>query len=431
MYCVRCGTKNEDGYKYCYKCGSELPSTSGESISFKEDVKPVSKGTNPLMSEWMRASAVFIAFFIIIAILFPVFADKLYKSSYVCAWCGNRVNEVYYDHTDMYNEELFMCKNCAREYYGGLYEQFKVDDDLLRAIDKRQNSTSSTSSDNEAFANTNNSDLPNEGRESAVAPKIVETMTNDRDRESVKHDLIPVDLEIGGTILFGRYEQDGNSKNGAEPIEWIVLMIGEDRALLLSRYVLDNVKYNEVLSDTTWESCSLRSWLNTAFYNTAFNREERELVILSTNRNEDNPNSKTIGGVDTQDHVFILDYSDLRAYFNFSKWNDKTYDGYSQQLITDATVYAKSANGGTLSTKTMTREEYYKIYQGYGYNKDIIGKSGSRWWTRTPGVKQDYACDVDEFGNAGLYDNRKGAGDSYAVNSDFIGVRPAIWVRIV
>ena len=35
-------------------------------------------------------------------------------------------------------------------------------------------------------------------------------------------------LFVGGTIYFGQYEQDNQTWNGTEPIEWIVMNIQED-----------------------------------------------------------------------------------------------------------------------------------------------------------------------------------------------------------
>ena len=52
--------------------------------------------------------------------------------------------------------------------------------------------------------------------------------------------------ENARTILaFGKYEQDNNPDNGPEEIEWIVLEEQDGNLLLLSRYGLDAVPYND------------------------------------------------------------------------------------------------------------------------------------------------------------------------------------------
>lgn len=81
------------------------------------------------------------------------------------------------------------------------------------------------------------------------------------------------------TVLFGSYEQDGDAANGKEPIEWLVLARDGDKALLLSKYALDHQSfmpfYEPVTEPFTWESCSLRQWLNSTFLNAAFSAEEQ------------------------------------------------------------------------------------------------------------------------------------------------------------
>ena len=73
--------------------------------------------------------------------------------------------------------------------------------------------------------------------------------------------------KIGSHVVFGKYEQDDDASNGKEPIEWIVLAKEKDRALLISKYGLAAQQYNTEWTDETWETCSLRKWLNETFLN--------------------------------------------------------------------------------------------------------------------------------------------------------------------
>ena len=88
-------------------------------------------------------------------------------------------------------------------------------------------------------------------------------------------------LEPGAGITFGHYEQDNDLANGAEPIEWVVLEVSGNKALLISHYGLDAKPYNTDYIDTTWETCSLRAWLNSDFLNTAFTAEEQTAILTS------------------------------------------------------------------------------------------------------------------------------------------------------
>ena len=51
-------------------------------------------------------------------------------------------------------------------------------------------------------------------------------------------------VSVGDYVIFGTYEQDYNTENGPEPIEWLVLDKKEGKALVLSKYCLDLVAYH-------------------------------------------------------------------------------------------------------------------------------------------------------------------------------------------
>ncbi len=70
----------------------------------------------------------------------------------------------------------------------------------------------------------------------------------------------------GDVVTLGEYEQDNNTSNGKEPIEWIVLHNEDGEVYLLSKYVLDAQQFNT----TDIKECSLDDWLKTTFSKTAF-----------------------------------------------------------------------------------------------------------------------------------------------------------------
>lgn len=63
----------------------------------------------------------------------------------------------------------------------------------------------------------------------------------------------------GEYIVFGSYEQDGDTGNGPEPIYWEVVSEENGRMLVVSRYILDFQHYNNSKSHVTWEECTLRA----------------------------------------------------------------------------------------------------------------------------------------------------------------------------
>ena len=205
-----------------------------------------------------------------------------------------------------------------------------------------------------------------------------------------------IPANAGDIITFGTYEQDNNTGNGAEPIEWLVLDNQGDRMLVISRYGLDCRKYNETYTAVTWETCSLRSWLNSEFYNTAFSDSEKASIRTTTINNTDNAGYNTGGGSATTDNVFCLSIDEAKAYFGAD-------DGNGQNPARAVKVTAHAVVRGAYADTSA---------QWYGGN--------CWWWLRSPGYQQGNAAYVLSHGNV------SGAGDY--VNSDHYAIRPALWI---
>ncbi len=202
--------------------------------------------------------------------------------------------------------------------------------------------------------------------------------------------------KVGDYVSFGSYEQDNNTANGKEPIEWLVLAKEGNRVLLISRYALDCQPYNSSLSYTwerfTWETCTLRSWLNESFLHAAFTDEERAKIPSATVNADKNPTSYNADpGNDTMDQVFLLSITEAEKYF--------TSD--------DARKCAPTAYAIAMGAKT-------------GKMNKTDGKDACWWWLRSPGYYSSYASFIKSGGS--VYYN------GYSVNYDCFAVRPALWV---
>ena len=75
-------------------------------------------------------------------------------------------------------------------------------------------------------------------------------------------------MKKGDIIEFGIYPQGADGS--VLPIEWIVLDVNENEALLISRHGLDCKQYHHERTKITWEYCDLRKWLNNDFIRSAF-----------------------------------------------------------------------------------------------------------------------------------------------------------------
>lgn len=140
--------------------------------------------------------------------------------------------------------------------------------------------------------------------------------TSDEEKETENDTQIDLSLiSIGDHVTFGAYEQDNNLANGPEPVEWQVLDVQDNKALLLSIYALDSVPFENTKSTATWETSSLRAWLNQEFYDEAFSKEEKAYIQNSQISNVANPKYGAGAGADTNDAVFLLSIPEAQQYF--------------------------------------------------------------------------------------------------------------------
>ncbi|MFR5617477.1 MAG: DUF6273 domain-containing protein [Clostridium sp.] len=88
-------------------------------------------------------------------------------------------------------------------------------------------------------------------------------------------------------------------------------MNGND-AFLLADKNLDDKLYNKEHTSVTWATCTLRTWLNDTFLNTAFKSAEQAAIKNTIVVNEDHPSCGTEGGENTNDKVYLLSIAEAQ-----------------------------------------------------------------------------------------------------------------------
>ena len=190
-------------------------------------------------------------------------------------------------------------------------------------------------------------------------------------------------------IYFGNYYQSNSSTK--EPIKWRVLSVNGNDAFLLADQNLDAKPYNEKYTDVTWATCTLRTWLNDTFLNTAFTLAEQAAIRNTTVVNDDNPYCDTEGGENTTDKVYLLSIAEA---CNTTYGFDGEFEWDSETREAKNTAYAKRA-----STT---------------YELD------SDWWLRSPGYDSTRATLV--------YSN--GCGVNHANITVYSAVRPTLHLNL-
>ncbi len=198
------------------------------------------------------------------------------------------------------------------------------------------------------------------------------------------------DLQAGDCVLLGTYEQDNNTSNGKEDIEWLVLEVKDGKALLISKYALDCKQYNTSNTAITWETCTLRTWLNGEFINTTFSAEEKAMIPTVTVPADRNTvySFSTDPGNETQDQVFLLSLVETNKYFNSNRARK-----------CKPTEYAV-ANGAHVNSSS----------------------GDCWWWLRTLGDNQSSIVYV--YNNGDLFKNGTNVTNNHG------SVRPALWIDL-
>ena len=216
---------------------------------------------------------------------------------------------------------------------------------------------------------------------------------------------------IGGSQkdigFFGIYFQ--SNRTTKDPVKWRVLSNAGGQLFLLSDQNLDALQYHTEQEDVTWETSTIRSWLNgydassntggsngidytgDNFLNTAFSAKEQTAIAKTAVVNDDNTdyneNASTDAGKDTTDRIFLLSLTET--------YNKKYFPNY---CFSTNTAYV--ADGGK-----------------FGYSMYGVGESDS-WWLRSPGSDQSRAAFID-------WEDGSSVTDGNPVNNKEIAVRPA------
>lgn len=174
--------------------------------------------------------------------------------------------------------------------------------------------------------------------------------------------------QVGDIVEFGSYEQDGDASNGKEPIEWRVLAVEDNRALVVSQKALDAHAFNADEDDgNDWNSSDLKKWLEKDFASQAFMGDEM----------------KEIDGAPT-----LLSVDEVNKYF----MSDKDRICMPTQQAVNNGAYKDEDNGVCY------------------------------WWLRSPGDDSFRAALVDEDGY--VYSDGNNVVDAGGA------VRPALWVNL-
>lgn len=202
------------------------------------------------------------------------------------------------------------------------------------------------------------------------------------------------------TVTFGSYFDSATNSQIIKPIEWYVLDKKENRALLFSKYILDNKKYDflYVKGFNRWDNSALRYWLNGEFVDIAFNNAEKEIIL----------DVEIVSKAQTRFDEYFKDYISKDKVFLLSSGEVSRYLEAVEKkgaLLTDYTLYSLDGRNSSDEVEWWLRDGNYteRRTEIRGYDSVyVISQMISKYTTKYSGVHS-----VDEV----------------------LGIRPAIWVK--
>ena len=216
--------------------------------------------------------------------------------------------------------------------------------------------------------------------------------STDDSTESVKSLSELGSVSVGDHFTFGNYPQGADGEE--QPIEWRVLAVESGKVLVISERLIDCVQYNETDTDVTWETCTLRKWMNNDFVSKAFSSSQQAKISTVTIQNPDNPLCGISGGNTTQDKIFALSIDEAEKYF-----------GSDDDRMAAPTGYAKK--------RGCYVDDYFSL---------PTGENTCWWWLRSPGDISNYAAYAYIDGYIGQI--------GFGVNYRRVCVRPAFWLNL-
>ena len=180
---------------------------------------------------------------------------------------------------------------------------------------------------------------------------------------------------------------------GVNPMPWVVLEKKNGKILVISKFAFDCEGYNRVFEHATWDTCSMRRWLNGDFMESTFSQDERDMMetihigkddVLYFDEGEDRTNDK----------LFLLSDKEADKYFRTN-----------EEKLARVTFYAKRKN----------------LWQTFDYY--------AHWWLRTEShdeIGGTYVSSSGDISYCGGIIISNGFDRYY----DHFGVRPAMYLKL-
>jgi tetratricopeptide (TPR) repeat protein len=214
-------------------------------------------------------------------------------------------------------------------------------------------------------------------------------------------------------------EQDRHPIVHFDRYEWLVLDVCDDKALLLSKYIVKKMPF-DTNSVGAWSECDLHDYLNSEFLEN-FTKEYRQYIrqtpIMTPKDTllvSPEDTSLASGGDESNDYVFLLSIAEVLKYFTCDgSYTDERFRGIESRRMDEL----RNIAGG-------------RVYQSNELIAETFDSRKQWWWLRSPGNRDDSAV-ADAGANAvRVMESGEVRIGGFDVRVSTGGVRPAMWVSL-
>lgn len=229
------------------------------------------------------------------------------------------------------------------------------------------------------------------------------------------------------TICFGKYPQGLSGK--VAPIEWVLLEIKGNTALVISKYAIDFKPYssNEYFFKKSWETSTLRHWLNDEFIKESFDSDEKKRICVTAIEIEPK----------RQKGLQIAKKERYNKIFNIASISNSQSDTFRNQIYDKVFLLSKEEAlkyFASINQRKCSPTEYAICHlEDAGERHKTNSKPLCRWWLRSMGntnnsaryIEADGSID-DDISIDDILSHRMLYGWCNTNNA----VRPAMWILL-
>lgn len=392
MFCTSCGTQNKDGVKFCSNCGQKLKTVStkqAEESPWQETQNNQADDASVMQAQQSATPSI------------PVSNMNTVNS----ADADNRKKLILMIGITAATIILVVAAVLIILYFGNTTKKTKILECSDKAIELMSNNDIDGAKD--ALGDIDLDYVKNNCsyEEYYKVKNIVQRVQVEKQKQEM------VNPDVGKIIKFGSYKQNSSSDEaGVKDLEWIVVDTkGSTGCYLLCKDVIDVQPYDDKSGTVCWNTSSIKKWLNTDFYQTAFSDYAKNMMLtvqdMKTNTGSTSDNSnrvkEKVSLLSSEQAASYLKTDDLKKASCTDYAKSKNYNNkyWLRTSAGDTSVYDVNADTGTITETCQASDKCVGVRPLICINSSIAPLKQVFAKTKDGSVEVPAVADLKDFLN--------------------------------